>query len=53
MKFAQAQTAVAVANAPLFILQRLRRDPDVQSFAAAAPSPQIYRRLVESLKKSP
>jgi len=52
MKFPQSQTAVALAN-PLFILQRLRRDTDVQSFAAATAPQEIYKRLVESLKRKP
>ena len=53
MDFLNAQTSYAVANAPLYLLERLRSDPDVQAVAATTAPKSIYKKIGSSLRKRP
>jgi hypothetical protein len=48
-----AQSVLAVANSPLFILRKLREDPTTAKIAGAASGHAIFNLLKTSLRRNP
>ena len=51
--FADAKAYFAIANTPLFLLHKLKTDPQVRRFASATSDRELLRNLKSAIRRKP